>query len=110
VADFGNNEIRYINSSDVVSNFVAASAGLHGPYGVALDSAGNVYVTDSADWEIRMVTPNGALTTLAGGSQGVANGAGTAAQFNYPFGIVVNAAGDLYVGDFANNEIRLLVP
>lgn len=110
VADYGNNEIREINSSDVVSTFVPASAGLNGPYGVALDSAGNAYVTDSANQEIRMVTPKAVVTVLAGGSVGPANGTGSAAQFNYPFGIVVDASGNLFVGDFANNEIRKLVP
>lgn len=110
VADYGNNEIREINSSDVVSSFVPASAGLVGPYGVAIDSGGNAYVTDSGNQEIRMVTPNGVVTTLAGGSLGHVNGTGSAAQFNFPVGIVVDASGNLYVGDFGNNEIRKLVP
>jgi sugar lactone lactonase YvrE len=110
VADFGNNEIREINSQDVVSTFVTAAAGLNGPYGVALDSGGNLYVTDSANQAIKMVTPNAVVTTLAGGSLGDDNGTGSTAQFNFPFGIVVDASGDLYVGDFGNNEIRELVP
>lgn len=110
VADFGNNEIRKIDSTDAVTTFVPASAGLSGPYGVALDSGGNLYVTDSAHYEIRMVTPNAVVTTIAGGNLGLTNGTGAAAEFNFPFGIVVNATGDVFVGDFANNEIRELVP
>jgi len=110
VADFRNNEIRKINSQDVVSTFVAASAGLSGPYGVALDPAGNMYVTDSANQAIRMVTPNAVVTTIAGGGTAPHNGTGSAAGFNYPFGIVMDASGNLYVGDFADNEIRELVP
>lgn len=110
VADHDNNEIRKIDASDVVSTFVPSSAGLNGPYGVALDPGGNLYVTDSANQEVRMVTPNAVVTTLAGGSLGLANATGSAAQFNYPFGIVVDASGNLYVGDFANNEIRKLAP
>lgn len=112
VADFANNEIREINASDVVSTFVGTSAGLNGPYGVALDSAGNLYLTDGANQEIRMVTPNSVVTTIAGSATvvGNANGTGSAASFNYPFGIVTDASGNLYVGDFANNEIRKLVP
>jgi hypothetical protein len=57
-----------------------------------------------------MVTPNAVVTTLAGGTLGHNPGTGAAAQFNFPFGIVVDASGNLYVGDFANNEIRKLVP
>jgi streptogramin lyase len=112
VADFKNNEIREINASDVVSTFVPVSAGLNGPYGVALDPAGNLYVTDSANQEIRMVTPNAVVTTIAGSATmtGTTNGTGSAARFKYPFGILVDASGNLYVGDFANNEIRKLVP
>ncbi|HEV7136329.1 MAG TPA: NHL repeat-containing protein [Steroidobacteraceae bacterium] len=110
VADHDNNEIRKIDASDVVSTFVPASAGLNGPYGVALGAAGNMYVTDSANQKIRMVTPNAVVTTLAGGTLGHNPGTGAAAQFNFPFGIVVDASGNLYVGDFANNEIRKLVP
>lgn len=110
VADHNNNEVRKIDSSDAVSTFVPASAGLSGPYGVALDSAGNLYVTDSANYEIRMVTPNAVVTTLAGGNLSNANGTGSAAGFNFPFGIVLDASGNLFVGDFGNNEIRKLVP
>lgn len=111
VADFANNEIRKIDSTDVVSTFVGTSAGLSGPYGAALDAGGNLYVTDGNNQEIRMVTPNGVVTTIAGsGTIGNANGTGSAAEFDYPIGIVADASGNLYVGDFANNEIRKLAP
>lgn len=125
VADRGNNEIRKIDSSDVVTLFAGSStaaagsadgtgtaATFNGPFGIATDAAGNVYVADENNQEIRMITPNAAVTTLAGSplTSGNANGTGSAATFNYPVGIVADGSGDLYVGDNANNEIRKLVP
>ena len=125
VADYGNNEIRKIDSSDMVSLFAGSAsgtagsadgtgtaAGFHAPFGIAMDPAGNLYVTDANNQEVRMLTPNALVTTLAGSTPntGNTNGTGSTARFFYPFGIVVDASGNLYVGDNSNNEIRKLVP
>ncbi len=86
------------------------AASFHGPSGVAMDSAGNLYVADTLNNEIREITPAGLVTTLAGtGTSGATNGSGTVATFNGPAGIAVNAAGDIFVADSGNNEIREIV-
>lgn len=86
-----------------------------GPCGVAVDGAGNVYVTDQGapvppinGHTIRKITPGGSVTTLAGavGISGAANGIGIAARFNHPAGIAVDSLGRLYVADAVNHTIR----
>ena len=88
------------------------AARFSGPTGVAVDSSGNIFVTDSSNNTIRMITPAGVVTTIAGvaGSRGSANGLIDVARFNQPTGITVDTAGNLYVADTGNNTIRKLIP
>jgi PKD repeat protein len=120
VADSGNNTIRKVTPAGVVTT-LAGLAGTGGsadgtgsaarfnqPFGVAVDTNGNVYVADTSNFTIRKVTPAGVVTTLAGlaGAGGSANGTGSAALFFYPDGVAVDTNGNLYVADGANDEIR----
>jgi len=110
--------IRKVTSGGVVTtlagsgssgsaNATGTAASFDNPFGVAVDSSGNVYVADNWNNLIRKITPGGVVTTLAGsGSPGSANRTGTAASFKTPNGIAVDSSGNVYVADFGNNLIR----
>jgi sugar lactone lactonase YvrE len=124
VADVGNGTIRKITPGGVVTTLAGAagivgsadgtgSAALfHAPYGVAVDSTGNVYVADTKNDTIRKITPGGVVTTLAGtpGVRSSADGTGSAARFNKPSGVAVDSAGNVYVADVGNGTIRKITP
>jgi NHL repeat len=79
------------------------------PTGVTLDGSGNPLVADFSNNRIRMVSPSGDVTTVAGsGTYGFADGAAGTAQFRNPAGIVVDGAGDIYVADLLNHRIRMI--
>ncbi len=85
------------------------------PWGLVLDNAGSLYVTDNGNHTVRKVTPfgtNWVVTTLAGlaNSTGSTDGTGSTARFNTPDGVAVDSAGSLYVADTSNNTIRKGVP
>jgi sugar lactone lactonase YvrE len=84
-----------------------ATARFYGPQGMAIDSAGNLYLADSGNEVIRKISPNGVVSTLAGvaGEFGHVDGAGPAARFNGPTGIAVDAAGNIYVSE-ATHTLR----
>jgi uncharacterized protein (TIGR03437 family) len=87
----------------------ATSAQLEYPDGIAVDSAGNVYVADMTAQVVRIIAPNGTISTYAGqGSAGYTGdgGAATQAQLNAPMGLALDSAGDLYIADYGNNVVR----
>jgi sugar lactone lactonase YvrE len=122
VGDTGNNMIRKITSTGVVTTLAGTvggsadgagtSASFNGPIGIAMDADSNLYVADSSNNTIRKITPAGVVTTLAGtaGTQGHADGTGTSASFDWPRGIAVDASGNVYVADTENNTIRKITP
>jgi hypothetical protein len=91
---------------------LSSSARFNKPFGVAVDSTGNVYVADQDNCTIRLITPGGLVSTLAGlsGASGDTDGAGSEARFNSPWGIAADNAGNLYVADRANHTIRKISP
>jgi len=120
VVDYGNNRIRKITSAGEVStiagneaggfaNGIGGAARFNRPAAIAIDTTGNLYVTDLGNHRIRKITPAGEVSTIAGSTDGFADGIGRAAMFNAPVGIMIDAAGNLYVADSHNNRIRKIV-
>jgi sugar lactone lactonase YvrE len=124
VADTGNNTIRKITSAGVVST-MAGTAGASGssdgtgpaaqfnsPQGIVIDASGNLYVADTGNNVIRMITPAGVVTTVAGtaGVSGGADGVGAAAQFTTPIGLTIDSTGNIYIADSNNYTIRVFAP
>ena len=124
VTDYANHTIRKVTPAGVVTLFAgrakmtgttngaSSAARFYYPEGIAVNSAGTVYVVDSYNHTIRKVTPAGTVSTLAGSPRttGTADGAGGAARFNYPSGIALDGAGNLFVADNSNHTIRKLTP
>ncbi len=124
VADTGNQLIRRVAPDGTVAT-LAGTAGtvgstdgsgvaaqFDGPVGLAVDSNGNVYVTDSLNSTLRKISPTGVVTTLAGqaGVRGYADGTTTSAQFNNPEGLAIDPLGNLYVADTNNHAVRMVTP
>jgi sugar lactone lactonase YvrE len=81
------------------------------PFGVAVNDDGVVYLADAGDTNrILKIATDGSVTTLAGGTEGFADGAGAQASFNTPSGLAIDAEGNLYVADTGNNRIRKVTP
>jgi sugar lactone lactonase YvrE len=77
---------------------------------VDVDSDGTLYVSDTGNSRVRRISSHRKVTTLAGSVYGYLDGQGTAAQFANPFGITVDSAGYVYVGDTSNYRIRRISP
>jgi sugar lactone lactonase YvrE len=107
IADRDNNLIRKITPAGVVSTF---ASGFNQPNGTVVDALGNVYVADAASNSIKKITAGGIVTTYAGGSQGSGNGPALSAGFYYPYGVALDAAGNVYVADSHNFMIRKITP
>jgi sugar lactone lactonase YvrE len=122
IADYYNNRIRKVTTAGIITTVAgngtagfsgdgaqAVAAELYNPYGITLDAAGNLYITDQVNQRIRKVTPSGIITTIAGnGTNGYSGDGGqaTAAELNSPTNVILDDFGNLYIADYYNNVIR----
>jgi uncharacterized protein (TIGR03437 family) len=128
IADFNNDRIVKVTAAGATSIFAgmtgisgfggdggaASKATLSFPAGIAVDGAGRVYIADTDNQVIRMVDNSGTITTIAGspGRSGYVGDGGPAtfAGLNNPRGLAVDRSGNVYIGDTANNVVRMLQP
>ncbi len=127
IADTVNNRVRKIVASNANITTIAgtgtagytgdkgqaASAELNRPSGVAVDGSGNLYIADTANHVIRMVTSGGVISTFAGNNQAGSSGDGgaaTSAQLNSPTAVAIDSAKNVYIADTGNDTIRLVAP
>jgi uncharacterized protein (TIGR03437 family) len=119
IADTGNRQIRKISTAGIIStvptSFVASELGISPllePISVAVDDAGNLFIAEELN-RIRKVSATGAVTIVAGNNTAGYSGDGgpaREAQLYAPYGVAVNAGGDVYIADSLNNAVRLVTP
>jgi sugar lactone lactonase YvrE len=123
IADTENSRTRRVTTDGIISTVAgvgtyafggdggpAAAARLSWPYGMSVDSAGNLFIADSQNGRIRKVTPAGTITTVAGGGVNIGDGLALDAQLFSPQNIAVDAAGNLFISENAMNRIRKVSP
>lgn len=115
------NTVRAVSASGVITllagmgnsagnqNGVGALATFNRPHGVAVDASGTVYVADTGNHKVRMISPDGTVTDFAGtGVVGSSDGPAGSAAFDSPVGVTVDADGNVYVSDSTRHTIRLI--
>jgi uncharacterized protein (TIGR03437 family) len=125
IADSGNNVIRKVDLNGVITTVAgtgraaytgdggaATQATLNLPVSIAVDPAGNIYISDQGNNVVRKVDTNGVMSTVAGSgilAFGGDGGPAKNAEFNNPAGLALDAANNLYITDVGNNRIRVML-
>jgi uncharacterized protein (TIGR03437 family) len=121
IADQGNSRVRRVSTGGFISTVAggglstygdgqAVNARLDSPAGVAVDASGNLFIADQ-DGAVRMVSPAGIISTIAGwGTNDPADGGAAILAYMKPNAVAVAASGKIYVADALTNTIRLLTP
>jgi uncharacterized protein (TIGR03437 family) len=126
IADTSNNVIRKVTPTGIISTVagntvqqqgyygdggLATSAGLNQPYGVAVDSAGDLFIADFGNQRIRKVSTNGIITTLAGGGSALSSGGpATQAALPGPVAVAVDVSGNIFVADQNFSRVFKITP
>ncbi len=119
-----NNRVRRVTAGGIITTYAgsgvfgfsgdggpATAANFNDPYGVAVDAAGNLYISDTFNHRIRKVSPGGIISTFAGTGTGGFSGDGgpaTSAMLYEPRGLALDPGGNLYVADTRNNRVRVI--
>src|SRR5450432_2026167 len=109
IADLGNNRVRRVASTGEVSTVLAAPS----PRNVLADGAGNVYISEFSGQRVVRLAPDGTVTNIAGTGTAGSNGDGgpaVLAGLNFPAGMALDRAGNLYIADSGNHKIRKVSP
>jgi serine/threonine-protein kinase len=122
IADYANHLIRTISPDGVVAtragngmpgsvNGHGTAAQLKGPDGLVISPSGDLYIAEADNYQIRKITRDGAVTTVAGnGRRGDRDGPAREAQFGYPTGIAIDGRGVLYIADRGAHKIKMITP
>jgi sugar lactone lactonase YvrE len=128
IADRNNGRVRKVSRDGTITTIAgsgsiiihqrgdggpALAARLFTPAGVAVDRQGNVYISDPADYRVRKVSPDGTITTLAGGMRSGFSGDGgpaSAARLTSPVGVAADAQGNVYIADPRTHRVRRVDP